>query len=287
LNRWRGKSFKGSARSAPVTQLAAAGRLTSSELKLIRWGKRDGLRDSQRGILLEGSKLIEEALSAGHPLEAVWFTAEFAESTPNLIDRIRDAVPRIRQIPAREMQRISSLETPPGIVAIASEPGFIRHEPGDAISLIIILMQVQDPGNLGGVIRTADFFGVDEIWLGPGSADPYNPKTIRGGMGAVFRMPVIRVDNLGEKIGKFRDAGAKVWAAVARPEGAERSISASGARILLIGGESRGLSDAELELADHRVFIPGARRSESLNLAVAAGILIYNATTGRWKPESN
>ena len=233
-------------------------------------------------MLLEGGKLIEEAMQADYPLEAVWFTAEFLGETPELVQRLTRAQPRImRRISAREMRRISSLETAPGIVAVAPEPEFQRCKPGDQVLLIVALALVQDPGNLGGVIRTADFFGVDELWLGEGSADPYNPKTIRGGMGALFRMPVFRLKNLKEEISAFRKAGAEVIAAVAHSDRAGVEMPDRGTRLLLIGGESRGLTDEELALADRQVCIPGAGRSESLNLAVAAGILIHAARAKR------
>jgi len=191
----------------------------------------------------------------------------------------------VRQVSARVMRWISTQDSPQGLAAGGPQPGHIFRRAGDPFSLIVALWLVQDPGNLGGVIRTADYFGVDEIWLGPGSADPYGPKALRGSMGAAFRMPVVRTTELGGRIARFRGEGAEVWAAVVGDDRAETSIGASGARILMIGGESRGLEARELELADHRVRIPGARRSESLNLAVATGILVYLATVGRWNAD--
>ena len=180
------------------------------------------------------------------------------------------------------MNLVSDFETPPGIAVVASEPGFIHRKPGDPFSLIVAISLIQDPGNLGGVIRTADYFGADEIWLGRGSVDPYNPKVIRGSMGAIFRMPVLKPENFKGKIRDFKDNGAEVWAAVPHDANAERKIGAAGSRILLIGGESRGLGSDYIDIADKTVSIPGARRSESLNLAVATGILIYSATSGRY-----
>jgi len=181
------------------------------------------------------------------------------------------------------MRWISELDTPPGIAVVCPQPGFVHRRPGDPFSLIVVLTLVQDPGNLGGIIRTADYFGVDELWLGPGSADPYGPKAVRGAMGATLRMPVLMPTDLPGRIGQFRQEGAEVWAAVAHETDTEMRISPSGSRILLLGGESRGLLPDEVSLADRKVSIPGARRSESLNLAVAAGILIHSATTDRYR----
>jgi len=256
--------------------------LSPSDRKLIKWGRRSGRRDGENGILLEGIKLIEEALDAGHPLTRTWYTPEVAETNPVLIGRLAEHGVNLREVDQRLMRSISDLESPPGISAVAPQPGFIHCQPGDPFSLIVAVSKLQDPGNLGGLIRSADYFGVNEIWLGQGSVDPYNSKVIRGSMGALFRMPVLKRGDLREYIGRFKSMGATVWAAVAHDDKARRKIDPSGSRILLIGGESGGLSREYLELADEMISIPGARRSESLNLAVAAGILIYSATSGRY-----
>ncbi len=256
--------------------------ITKHDRKLIAWGKRSGRHEGEEGILLEGRKLIEEAIAAAHPLTKAWFTLAFEEAYPALIARLKGFDVNSERVNQQSMKLISDLETPQGIAVVAPQPGFIHRQPGDPFSLIVAISILQDPGNLGGLVRTADYFGVDEIWLGPGSVDPYSPKAIRGSMGAVFRMPVLKRGDLMERISKFKSHGAEVWAAVAHDDSARMKIKTSGSRILLIGGESGGLSRDYLELADEMVTIPGARRSESLNLAVAAGILIYSATSGRY-----
>jgi RNA methyltransferase, TrmH family len=143
------------------------------------------------------------------------------------------------------------------------------------------LFGAQDPGNVGGVMRTADYFGADEVWLDRSSADPYSPKGLRGSMGAFLRIPVFRGE-LGPRIQRFREAGASTCAAIAHGE-PSTDVESSDRCILMIGNESRGLAGKELELADHKAKIPGAGRSESLNLGVAAGILIYSALKGKRK----
>lgn len=235
------------------------------------------------GIFLEGDNLVEEALEAGHPLEAVWFSEDFRKSRKGLISRVEKTGCPCREVGPRIMKSLTSLETPPGIVAVGPQPTFIFRKPDDPSSLIIVLCLVQDPGNLGGIIRTADYFGVDELWIGPGSADPYREKVLRGSMGALFRMPVVCPNVLAERLACFKDAGAEIWAAVAHAKDAEISIGPEGRRIVILGGESGGIDEKLLKFADRFVKIPGAGRGESLNLAVAAGILIYQASAGRWK----
>lgn len=277
-----------SSKSRPISvsgDITPVKTLTKFDRKLVKWGKRVGKREGEEGILLEGIKLVEEALTAGHPLIRAWYTMALHEAYPGLISRLVTVDCEVKPVSQRIMKSISDLETPPGIVAVAPQPGFIHRKSGDPFSLIVAISRIQDPGNLGGIVRTADYFGADEVWLGPGSVDPYSSKVIRGTMGATFRMPVLKRSDLIERIKVFRKAGARVWAAVAHDDKAAARISSSGARILLMGGESGGLGGDYLEIADKSVSIPGAHRAESLNLAVAAGILIYGATSGRFKKE--
>jgi len=268
-----------------VSNQKTQNKLPPFERKLISWGKRKKAgdrRSGELGIFLEGSKLLTEALQANHPLTAVWYTPRFAASEPGLLHRLKEMeLQRFREVSQRMMNTISDMSTPPGIAAVAVQPGFIYREPSDPFSLIVVLLLVQDPGNLGTVIRTADYFGADELWLGHGSVDPYSPKVLRGTMGSSFRLPVVRVNDLEKRVNRFKQTGASIWAAVAHDEKADLKITTTGSTILMIGGESKGLQSHEIALADHRIYIPGAKRSESLNLSVAAGILIYSATSGR------
>jgi len=250
-------------------------RLTPSEKKLVEWAKRKMEIDGGLGVLLEGEKLVSEALAAGIRLEAGWFTPEFSGANGRLIDDLRRTGIPLRPINERTLHTLSHLETPPGLAVAAHPPRLNMKRPGDFFHLIVALFGAQDPGNVGGVIRTADYFGADEVWLDRSSADPYSPKSLRGSMGAFLRMPVYRGDLI-DRLQKFKASGASLWAAVAHGE-AMSQIEQTGRRILMLGGESRGLGDDALAIASHSVKIPGADRSESLNLGVAAGILIYQA----------
>jgi TrmH family RNA methyltransferase len=251
--------------------------------KLLDWGKRKSVRDGEKGIFLEGEKLIDEAIQAGHPLSAVWMTEAIASKRTDLLKKFDDGQTRLFPVSPTMMKKsISGMDTPPGIAAVAPQPSFIYRQPGDPFSLIVAIPLIQSPGNLGGIIRTANYFGADEVWLGKGSSDPYTGKVLRGSMGAAFSMPIIKTDNISERLTNFQSEGASVWAAVAHSENAKVTIDGEGSRILMLGGESRGLAKAYEELADYNIQIPGAGRGESLNLMVAAGILIHAATVGRW-----
>ncbi len=257
--------------------------LSRTEKRLLAWGKRSGRREGEKGILLEGATLIQEALYTGLPVWNAWYTEDFAIDNHALIQTLAESECRLRSLSKRGMKEVSDLETSPGIAAITPEPGFIRLTADDPYSLIVVLAKIQDPGNLGAVIRVCDYFGVNELWLGPESADPFSSKALRGAMGASFRLTVFKVKSLSERIIEYQKAGASVWASVVHDEPDEFQISTKGKRILCLGSEAHGLPNEIKKIADHSVRIPGSGKTESLNLAVAAGILIYTATVARYK----
>ena len=250
-------------------------KLTPSEKKLLEWGKRKDEIRGGYGLLLEGVKLIEEGIRCGLRFQAVWFT-ENASIDDDLRSSILQACPSGRQVGNRLMTTMSDMEAPPGILAVTEQPRIVFKTPTERFRLIVALFGAQDPGNVGGVIRTADYFAADEVWLDQLSADPYSPKGVRGSMGAVLRMPIFRGDLAG-RIAEFAGKGAEVWAAVAHGEAA-RLFPAGRRRILMIGNESKGLSEEEVSLASKLIRIPGSGKTESLNLGVATGILVYLAT---------
>ena len=143
--------------------------------------------------------------------------------------------------------------------------------------LLLILENLQDPGNLGTIIRTAEGAGVTGILMSRGTADLYNPKVTRSTMGSIFRVPFLYTDNLPEAIAKVKQAGVAVCAAHLQGRHTYDGEDYTKGTAFLIGNESRGLSDGISELADVRVRIPMAGKVESLNAAVAASILMYEA----------
>ncbi|MFC2150436.1 TrmH family RNA methyltransferase [Calditrichota bacterium] len=262
------------------TDIPVARELPKADKKLLTWANRKGLREGERGILLEGDKLLHEGIAEGLRLILVWSTVEFSEQNKTLMSSLQAANIDVRLVTHKLMRKISELDTAPGVVAAAVEPGYIHLKPGDPFSLIAVLSKAQNPGNVGAVIRVCEYFGVDELWLGSESADPFSSRALRGAMGATFRTTVIRTPDLIKRVKEFKEAGASIWATTPHDRRAESSIAGRGSRILLIGGEAQGLDKAYFGLADHKVRIQGTGRGESLNLAVAAGILIHSATAG-------
>lgn len=214
----------------------------------------------------EGPKLLSEALRWQGEVEAVLR----APGVP--LPELPEAV-RVAEVSDSLLASIADTESPQGIVFLCQvkDLDLPSSLPGDRY---LVLDGVQDPGNVGAVWRTADAFGADGLILCNGCADPYNPKTVRATMGAVFRLPVYETD-LDTAAVRLREGGLPLYAAALREGGADvREVDLKRSAVV-VGSESRGVSARALELCDRTVRIPMRARCESLNAAVAAAVLLW------------
>lgn len=246
-------------------------------------GRRRG-RERRGLALAEGVRLIEEALGAGVPIRgaAVAPSLEGTERGRALKDALDQA--RVRQVTVTpdELARLADTEHPQGIVAVI-EPR--RWSPADIQPAVrrpvLVLDGVQDPGNVGTMLRTALGFGAAGVLSLPGTAELTNPKVIRGAMGAHFRLPCAATAEpaLADWLGT---AGVELWAA--DMDGAPLAGLAAAARgpvAVAVGNEGAGVGAAVLARAVHRVAVPLRGPAESLNAAVAAAIILYEVTRDR------
>lgn len=242
-------------------------------MKLAGLLKRKKYRRLENLSTAEGVKLIEEALAAEVPLHSAFFTREAASESAALVDRLGKAGAEVFALSPAELERISSLKSPPGSLIIY-RTNFAPPEKDS--SFILALHQISDPGNLGTIIRSADWFGIRKIMLSPSSAELHNPVVVRGSMGAVFRLPVETDVDLVEAVENLKREGNRVIIAAARGGTPPRRISG---KIILILGDEQGRLPAEIEgLADDRITIPRLGEGESLNLAAAGSIMMYELT---------
>lgn len=245
--------------------------------------------DAAQGLmLLEGPKLLDEALrSEVELLEVAW--SERAASTPGL--RALAAALRARGLEPRLVDdalaaTLSETETSQGVLAIARRPCFDAERlcAAPAPLLLLLLLGVQNPGNLGALLRSAEAAGAHGALLCAGCADPFSWKALRGAMGSAFRLPHLTLRSLDEAVAWLRARGVRVVAAVApSSRGAVACFEADlrGPLALLLGNEGRGLDASALALADARVTIPLRGAVESLNVGVAAGVLLFEAARQR------
>lgn len=242
--------------------------ITNNQIKEITALRDKSKARKEAGLyIVEGPKMCEEA-----PQEMVvntFVTLKCVESNKNwLKDRQYEVVED------RIFEKLSDTKTPQGIMSVIRQP---KYELSDILkngNLYVILEDIQDPGNMGTIVRTAEGAGVAGIIMTRGCVDIYNPKTIRSTMGSVYRVPFVYVDDIADAIAQVKAAGVSVYAAHLKGEKYYDDIN-YGRAAFLIGNEGNGLKDDTAALADTYIKIPMSGKVESLNAAVATSILMY------------
>ncbi len=230
-------------------------------------------------VLLDGEHLLREALSSGVRIEVAAFSdALVGTRLAPLVDDVARHGGRVVAVSASVLAAVSPVHEPSGVVAIATVQKRELHDALDrAPQLVFLLSEVQDPGNVGAIVRAAEACGVTGVVAGEGTADPYSWKALRGSMGSSFRLPVAARIPLLEAARTARSKGIRILAAVPRAgEPLPRADLRAPAAILL-GGEGQGIPEALLRMADGRLSIPMRRPVESLNVSVAAALIAYEA----------
>lgn len=248
-------------------------------------------REEKGRFLIEGSRLVEEAIRSGAQVEAViWQTGK---SFPFL----EHLCPQGKQWEASEavIRKLTTTEEAQGIVAVVrigegkdslirdKEPvkdaGFTSLVHNSGRSLQLLADGISDPGNLGTIIRTADAAGADGVLLGEGTVDLYNPKTVRSTMGSLFHLPILRVETL-KVLSELKKAGVQIVAASLRGKTDFREAVYKPHVLVVVGNEAHGLSPEVEKMADLKVQIPIYGQAESLNVAIAAALMLYEVRRG-------
>lgn len=234
--------------------------------------------------LVEGVRVLEEAFRHGHPPETIFYTAESGNDArvQNILQRAAQWGIACYEVPARLLAEMSDARTPQGIVAVVPTPrmsgdGF-SHQ--DAVPLVLVIDRIQDPGNLGTMLRTALAVGVTGVALVHGTVDPGHPKAIRSSAGAVFGLP-IAVYQPDELIGKLRQNNMRLIALDVRGDVSLYEVPWNEPTALLVGHEAHGPSERLLKDADIIAHIPMPGGGESLNAATAVAVCLYEALRQR------
>jgi RNA methyltransferase, TrmH family len=246
---------------------------------------REAARGAAPDMLLDGIHLVSEALSAGIRLRHVMVAAAEigAPDVARLLQRIDDV--EIASASDTVMDAVSPVRSSSPIVALADRPSHDRSAIDGPTMLVVIACDVQDPGNVGAIVRVAESAGASGVVLAGQSADPYGWKALRGSMGSAFRLPIVSPSSIEDAVSHARTRHARVVATVPRGGTPLFESNLTGATALLVGGEGAGLPAGIVDRADARITIPMAAPVESLNAAVAAAVVLYEArrqrTTGR------
>ena len=243
-------------------------------VKNIKKLKEKKYRDLENAYIIEGIKLVKEAIYENAKIRQIIMCENYADNKEIDKETLYEISKyNLIYVTEKVFNTITDVKTPQGIIAIV-EKNNSTCEINYSEEIIIALDDVQDPGNLGTIIRTADSANLKQIILSKNSADPYNPKVVRSTMGGIFRVNIIEVDNLEETLKQTQKNGFKVMVTVLDTQ---KSIFDANynKKVIVIGNEANGISKLIQNIADEKVKIPMLGKTESLNASVAAGVMIY------------
>lgn len=242
-------------------------------------------RKKRQYVLLDGPRLIDDACRAGvRPEVAIFSIGELRRSDRKLSElatRLKSLGTEVMAASAAVLSLLSPVRAPSGAVALAPHKPTPLEKVIEDNGIVLALMGVQNPGNLGAIIRAADAGSAAGVIVLDGSADPFSWKALRGAMGSTFHLPVADVTDGAAAIRRAHACGAEVLAAVPRGGTSLHDVDLTKTRVILIGGEGSGLSSEITDMVDDRISIPMKPDVESLNAAVAASLIVYEARRQR------
>lgn len=243
-------------------------------IKHIRKLKDKKYRDESNEYVVEGVKLVEEAVKENAKIKQI-IVCEDTTRTYEIPTHIMLEIARYECISVSDkiFNIITQVTNPQGIMAII-EKNAQNAKIDYTQDIIVVLDDVQDPGNLGTILRTVDSIGLNQIIVSKGTADAFNSKVVRSTMGAIFRIKIIEVENLAQAIKEMRKHHFKLMVTSLQTKNSIYDIDFN-KKIIVIGNEANGVSKEIQDMADEKAKIPMLGRTESLNASVAAGVVMY------------
>ncbi|MHB8439555.1 MAG: TrmH family RNA methyltransferase [Acidimicrobiales bacterium] len=250
--------------------------------RLRRLIRRRSVRHGEGAFVMEGVTLVAEALTAGAPVEAVFVDSAEAgrRELAELAARAHDAGTRVFELAPGVLERVADTVTPQPILAVVRMPDAsiedLRHA-----TFVVVCVDVRDPGNTGAVIRAADAAGADAVVCADGTADPYNPKTVRASAGSVLHLPILHGLGVADALETLGGYGLRRVGAAAHGGSSHDAVDLASPVAVVLGNEASGLADAAAALLDEQVTIPLSGRAESLNVSLAAAVLCFEVRRQR------
>ena len=224
----------------------------------------------------EGLRLCGDALRSGAEVDSAFFSEDFLSRQPEFVERVCKAVKHCFVVRSNIFSALCDTKTPQGVLfVIKTLDKTLDFDKMNKNGTIVALENIQDPMNLGAILRSAEAFGVDGVVLSRDCCDVYAPKVIRGSMGAVFRQSFGIVDDMAAFIRSFNQVGVSYAAVLDRESVPLCDCDFSCASLCAVGNEGNGLTAAVIDACTHKVFIPMRGGAESLNASAAAAILIW------------
>lgn len=244
-------------------------------IKSIRKLKERKYREQENEYIIEGIKLIEEAIQEKVEISKIVICDECMKE--NKIDtKIMYEIARYDcfSVPEKVFKTITDVNTPQGILAVLKKKTEENKKIDYSEEVILALDNIQDPGNLGTILRTVDSVGLKQIIVSKGSVDPFSPKVVRSTMGAIFRLNIIEVENIEELLKECKENNFKVVATSLNTKESIYDVKYN-KTVIVIGNEANGVSKEVLSLSNKKVKIPMLGKTESLNASVATGVILY------------
>jgi RNA methyltransferase, TrmH family len=248
-------------------------------------------RWAERAFVAEGAELLRSALRAGVPIESVYVAPGGADDAEvaAVLAQAESVGARVFGLADGVLERVSDTVTPQPVLTVLPMLDGVGVGPGGGLAsdrasehpLVVVMVDVRDPGNAGTVLRTADASGVNSVVFAGDSVDPYNPKTVRASAGSIFHVPFGVQQDVAAVVGALSGAGYRTVATTVRSGVDYTAFDWSKPTALFLGNEAAGLSEAEQALVGEAVAIPMEGQAESLNVGVACAVLCFEALRQR------
>lgn len=249
--------------------------LQNPKLKALRSLHSRKGRKQSGSFLLETTKLVQEAFKSRWPLDEVFATEEWVARYGAV-----EGVP-LTLVSERLFSQLVTTESPEGVVAVARLPEKSELPEPTGTAFYVVADALQDPGNLGTIIRTADAVGATAVLVGPGTVDPYSPKVVRATMGSLFHLPVLVRPALYDDLAKLKAQGVSLFATALRTDRSVYDLDLAGPLAWMVGNEGSGLTPEAVALATEAVSLPMPGQAESLNASVATAVCLYETLRQR------
>jgi len=251
--------------------------ITKAELKYYSSLLKKKIRDEEQKFVVEGEKLILEALTSRYECEVVICKKTIIPEYTKKINSLSKQISHFEVISNKEFQKVQSTVNSQGIV------GVFKKKPSKSISdrfygnLIVVMDGINDPGNVGTIVRNADWFGVKEILLSRSCADVYNPKAIRASAGSLFHLTIIHDDNLIHSLNSFKQKGYRILCADISGNNVYQYEKGK-QEIIVFSNEAKGPTTELQNITDERITVPKKGKAESLNVASASAVILSELT---------
>jgi TrmH family RNA methyltransferase len=254
---------------------------TNALLKTIRGLQQRSLREKTGLFLIEGRKAVAEALEKRLSVKDIVISQTYFEQDPDVV--ANHNVAEVSVVDDKMFKELTPTVTPEGILAVASTPHFSMDDifPQRGEPLIVVAHAVQDPGNLGTIVRTALAASATGLILTRGTVDPFNPKVVRAAMGALFALPIVADIKYEDMVSGLKQRGVRIIACEGTATKRYFEADLTGPLAIVLGNEGQGFADVDLSTVDELVSIPMNPQSESLNVAVSGAIVLFSAVQQR------